>query len=607
VETTQLLAKLQGVKPSGDLAWSARCPAHDDHTPSLSITEKSDRVLIHCHAGCIPDAICSALGITPADLFFKSNGKPATAATKSPIVATYDYQDATGKLLFQVVRFDPKDFCQRRPDTTAKDGWTWNTKGVEKVLFRLPETLRAIQADKIIFVCEGERDCLAMAERGLQAACNPGGAGKWQDSFSETLRGADVSIIADKDTAGRAHAALVAGKLQGIAASVRVLELPDVDGKPVKDAADFFQAGGTAGQIGELVDATPEWTPVSLPDSDRADAAREYLPEEEAEESRLPAIVDAAAFITEPLPEPPQLIAGILHQASKLILGGGSKSFKTWTLLDLALSVAFGKPWLGFDTVQGKVVFCNFEMQPWSWQKRLCAVAKAKGITIEPGAISLWNLRGHAANFNLLLPQIRDAVKDGFALIVLDPLYKLYGQTDENKASDVARLLNAIDDLTVQTGAAVASGSHFSKGNQAGKESIDRISGSGVFARDPDSLLIFTRHEEADAFTVESTLRNFAPVDPFVVRWCYPTMQRDTALDPAKLKQPGGRKQEHTAAELLAVLPAGGLTNQEWIQAAKSENGITERTFYRLRAELEKSAKVLKSATNGKWLPINKQ
>src|SRR5206468_366871 len=101
------------------------------------------------------------------------------------------------------------------------------------------------------------------------------------------------------------------------------------------------------------------------------------------------------------------------------------------------------------------------------WQRRIQAVAQAKGIEIQPGKFSVWNLRGKAANFATLLPQVRETVKGDFSLIVLDPIYKLYGQTDENSAGDVAKLLNAIEDLAVESGAAVAFGAHFSKGNQA--------------------------------------------------------------------------------------------------------------------------------------------
>jgi RecA-family ATPase len=263
-----------------------------------------------------------------------------------------------------------------------------------------------------------------------------------------------------------------------------------------------------------------------------------------------------------------------LHKGSKLAFGGSSKSFKTWTLLDLAISVATGTKWLGCATAQGKVLFVNFEIQPHAWQRRIAAVVKAKGVELPSGTIQLWNLRGHAADFGQLIPRIIQRIRrENFALIILDPIYKLYGGTDENKAGDVAALLNSLETLATETGAAIAFGAHFAKGNAAGKEAIDRISGSGVFARDPDSLLIFTKHEADDAFTVEPILRNFAPVAPFAVRWQFPLMNRADDLDPAKLKQAGGRKKEHDPKKLLAAIAnttaEKPVSISAWAKAAK--------------------------------------
>jgi hypothetical protein len=257
------ISRLPSAKKSGN-GYSAKCPAHTDGTASLSISEGDDgRTLLHCHAGCTTEAICAAVNLTLADLFPRNKTRNGSG---KQIGATYDYHDASGKVVFQVVRFEPKDFRQRKPDAIAPDGWTWNTKGVEKVLFRLPEILRDVKTGKFIFLCEGEKDVLKMAARGFSATCNPGGACKWQDSFTETLRGADVVIIADKDKAGREHAQIVAGKLHGVAKSVRVLELPDNNGKPVKDAHDYFAAGGTAESLILLVDAAPTWTPQAAPE-----------------------------------------------------------------------------------------------------------------------------------------------------------------------------------------------------------------------------------------------------------------------------------------------------------------------------------------------------
>jgi hypothetical protein len=288
----------------------------------------------------------------------------------------------------------------------------------------------------------------------------------------------------------------------------------------------------------------------------------------------LPEITDAADFLAQTLPMPAELIAGILHKGSKLALGGNSKAFKTWLLLSLAIAVATGTDWLGFPTSKGKVLFLNFEIQPQAWQRRIAAVTKAQGVELKPGMIQLWNLRGHAADFRDLIPKIiAQAKTEGFALVMLDPLYKLLGAADENSARDISELLNAIEKLAVETKAAVAYSNHFAKGNASGKEAQDRISGSGVFARDPDSLIIFTAHDNPGSFSVELILRNFPPVAPFVVSWNFPIMERADDLDPADLKQVAGRKREHDPVKLLALIAnndaANPISASEWARLAE--------------------------------------
>lgn len=281
----------------------------------------------------------------------------------------------------------------------------------------------------------------------------------------------------------------------------------------------------------------------------------EALRTEAESEDSLPPIVDAAKFVATPIEQPSELVAGIVHQGSKLCIGGASKSFKTWTLLDLCLSVASGVPWLGFETKSARVLFVNFEIQPAFFAGRVRAVAQAKEIEVPEGRLDLWNLRGHAVGAFVLLPKIEARIRDaGYGLIVLDPSYKLLGGLDENKAGDIGSLMNAFERLSTETGATTAFSAHFSKGNQSQKASLDRVSGSGVFARDPDSILTFTRHEEDDAFSVETTVRNFKTVPPFVVRWEYPLMRRDDELDPAKLKQASGRPQSFDPAKLLEAI-----------------------------------------------------
>ena len=146
-----VLAKLPDVKQNGQ-GWSARCPAHDDHNPSLSIGEGDDgRALVKCHAGCTTDAVLRELDLTMADLMPPKDDH----APSRHIVATYDFTDERGELLYQVVRFDPKDFRQRRSD--GNGGWAWSIEGVKRVLYRLPGIVEA-GPESFVFIPEGEED-----------------------------------------------------------------------------------------------------------------------------------------------------------------------------------------------------------------------------------------------------------------------------------------------------------------------------------------------------------------------------------------------------------------------------------------------------------------
>lgn len=266
----------------------------------------------------------------------------------------------------------------------------------------------------------------------------------------------------------------------------------------------------------------------------------------------LPAILDASSVLANPIVEPPQLIKGLLHQGEKLVLGGGSKSFKSWALIDMLLSVSHGLPWLSFETARTRALYLNLELPPWAMQQRLEGIAREIKLTLEPSQFDVWKLRGFSAPYDRMLPQLEDIIGGGnYGLIALDPIYKVYGQLDENSAGVVAELMNALEQLIANVKAALAFTAHFPKGNQALKDSIDRISGSGVFARDPDALLMLTRHEEENAFTVEATLRSFPPVEPFVVRWGFPLFDRAADLDPRRLKKCRGRTREHSFQTLL--------------------------------------------------------
>jgi len=253
MNTGQFLARLDGVKRAQDGQWYARCPAHEDHRQSLSVARGDDgRTLITCHAGCRTDDVLQRLGLAERDLFDDAGQQ---RPSERQVVATYDYRDERGQLLFQVVRKEDKSFSQRRPAGTG--GWVWKLGDVRRVLYRLPELLAA-PAEQPVFVVEGEKDVDNLRAIGIVATCNPHGAGKWavvSDLARRVLRGREVVVIPDNDDPGRAHAAAISGSLQGAARSVRLLELPGLP--PAGDVSDWLKAGGSAAALVELARAVP--------------------------------------------------------------------------------------------------------------------------------------------------------------------------------------------------------------------------------------------------------------------------------------------------------------------------------------------------------------
>ena len=175
---------------------------------------------------------------------------------KGRTVATYDYCDAGGEVIFQALRYEPKDFRQRRPD--GKGGWIWNLQGVALVPYRLPELLAADPA-ATVWILEGEKDVDRLRSLGLVATCNPMGAEKWRDEFSPHLQGRAVVVLADNDEPGRRHAEQVARSVAPHAAGVKVLDMAEACRKlglrdlPEKgDVSDLLDLGGTAQDLGRL-------------------------------------------------------------------------------------------------------------------------------------------------------------------------------------------------------------------------------------------------------------------------------------------------------------------------------------------------------------------
>lgn len=176
------------------------------------------------------------------------------------IKQSYSYCDEKGKLVSQVCRLEPKNFRQRKPD--GNGGWDWSVNGARKVPYHLDEIAEA-DNKRPIYVVEGEKDVDRLREEGLLATCNAGGAGKWTSDHSGCLKNRHVAIIPDNDIAGRKHAQKVAESLQGVAKSIKVVELPDLPEKG--DVSDWLDNGGTRNQLISLRKQAKKWVPTNEP------------------------------------------------------------------------------------------------------------------------------------------------------------------------------------------------------------------------------------------------------------------------------------------------------------------------------------------------------
>lgn len=189
-------------------------------------------------------------------------------------------------------------------------------------------------------------------------------------------------------------------------------------------------------------------------------------------------------------PLAPSLIDGVLRQGHKMLLAGPSKAGKSYALIELSICIAEGLPWLGFQCAQGRVLYVNLELDRASCFHRYRDVYDAMGaLPKHLQNIDIWNLRGKSVPMDQLAPKlIRRASKKNYIAIIIDPIYKVI-TGDENSADQMALFCNQFDKVCTELGCAVIYCHHHSKGAQGGKRSMDRASGSGVFARDPDALL----------------------------------------------------------------------------------------------------------------------
>ncbi len=374
-----------------------------------------------------------------------------SAAVKSKaqprrIVAAYDYATADGEVIFEVVRYEPKTFRQRRPATKAddpssvRDGYVWSVKGVTQVPYRLPELINATETGGTVYLPEGEKDVDALWAIGVPASCNAMGAGKWPAELSEHFRGLDVVILPDNDDAGRGHLALVGEALTGVANSVRSLDLPGLDQK--QDVSDWIDAGGDAAALQDLTERQ----------------ARRWGDE--------PPATRYGAVLWRDLPtikiDRQWQVEGLMFPRDISINYGESGAGKSFLQMDLAMAIARGTDFFGMPTRRGAVVYQAGEGSDGA-VSRLRAYGAHNEVTAEElpfvllrSRVDLFAADGDVDGFIAECLAWQAWLKEPLAMITIDTWSAATPGADENASKDVSTILTNGKRIRDVTGAAVS-------------------------------------------------------------------------------------------------------------------------------------------------------
>lgn len=469
VEEAVEAAKAQGRKSI------LRCPAHEDHSPSLSIGpgEMQD-VLVHCHAGCDPQDIMAAVGLDWSDICAPKD--PVQSNTWTPAGEAshvYPYHDENGTLLYEVLRVPlgegRKRFMQRSPDG---NGWKWRLDDTRRVPYRLPQMLKAISEGGTVHITEGEKcvhALLRVVPETDAVTCNSGGAGKFLGEYAHLFQGASIVIYADSDEIGRQHARDVRDMLIEQGCAVRVLEAPpgvDRHGKPIGDVADHLATGH---RLDTMLETTPE------SQMERARTGTDILDVVLRERQKVEWVMD-----------------GTMARAERLIIIGGEGSGKSLLCRQIAVCVAAGiHPFFGAEQEPRRVLFIDAENHPEqvvdSWQ-HLVGLAMRHGRPVEKGMLTILeeNDAEHdltsAAGAAWLHERVYAYRPD---LLVLGPLTNLAFR-DLREYETVDRMRRTINKARTICGSAVVMEHHAPHRGTGEKVREMRPYGSGLFLKWPE-------------------------------------------------------------------------------------------------------------------------
>jgi hypothetical protein len=499
----EVIEGLPGYRKTGQAQAEARCPAHDDKKPSLSIGRGHDgKILLHCQAGCELQSILKALNLEESDLFPERNGKAPTHV--------YQYLTPGGKLAYEVLRFHPKDFRQRRPDGAG--GYIWNLKDQERLLYHLPAVVKA----DYVFVVEGEKDADALAAIGLTATCNSGGAGSWQESLARFFDPRQhVTVIPDNDPPGRAHALAVCKSLKGKVASLKLLPLP---GLPDKGDVSDWLAGkepqAANEELSRLAEAAPEWTPTA--------ATTPTIPPTQPNTQEFSYIEFAPTFLAIEDPPVQYLVSELLPEGIIALMHGEPRARKSWGVLEIAIALATGTCAFGMTRFSVPkpvpVLYSSQEDTAPMVRIRAKAILKGRGITHFPETLAFSVHKGiNLESDEWQQALLRDVVRYGFSFVAFDPIRR-YSPNVDKGPSEVRTITAFLRRICVETGASVCPAHHDVKppSNDTGssRRRGHKASGGDWFAA-AECPIAFERVSEDSSLVVPEDYKFSVDPQPF--------------------------------------------------------------------------------------------
>jgi hypothetical protein len=496
-------------------------PGHSVADRSLSIKLSStapEGFVVHSFAGDDPivcrDYVKEKCGIVRAN---KSNGhqtapisdnaidqalRAAIAKQQAPkpkgvLTNTFDYTDENAQLLYQVLKYDPKDFRQRRPD--GNGGFIWSLDGVRRVLYRWPELLK--YPDGTVFVCEGEKDADRVASLGHCATTVA--TGKWTDECIQALADRDCLILEDNDETGRKKALEAANALHGVANTIRIVRLPGLREK--EDVSDWLDADSR--RDSQLVDVcfdAPLWEPVEK------EGKSESKNNDAATEEQTDALIQSSAEFVAAYEPPDYLIDGLLQRRFCYSLTAHTGRGKTAVALLIAAHVALGRPLAGREVEKGRVLMFAGE-NPTDVRQRW--IAMSQQMDFDADTIDVHFIPGRfkiSALINRICAEV--ATLGGLSLLIIDTSAAYFEGDDENSNVQLGRHASQMRELRLPGGPTTIINCHPTK-NATDDNLLPR--GAGAFLAEVDGNLTLKLDDTAIEMHWQGKFRgaDFAPIN----------------------------------------------------------------------------------------------